>query len=95
MSKLFFFSGLMIDGLAVLIALGFVVVDVLKGRSGTNNPTMFLAIMAMAAIIFGAVYLKSIGKMSVANVLLWIPGFPLLAYGFFVLLFIILKPDMR
>jgi len=35
------------------------------------------------------------GRLSIATVIAWIPAVPLLGYGFFVLMFIIFKPDMR
>jgi hypothetical protein len=91
----FFYIGAGIDIFALLIAVYFMVGDALKGISGTNNPTMLSVALLMAALIGVAFWLKSAGKLVAANILLWIPGLPLAGYGLMILLFIILKPDMR
>jgi hypothetical protein len=91
----FFYIGAGIDIFALLIAVYFMVGDALKGISGTNNPTMLSVALLMAALIGAAFWLKSAGKLVAANILLWIPGLPLAGYGLMILLFIILKPDMR
>jgi hypothetical protein len=91
----FFYIGAAIDIIAVLVALYFVLTDLNSPSGGTNNPTMYKALLAMAALIGGAFWLKSAGYTGWANVLLWIPGFPLAAYGLMILLFVIFKPDMR
>lgn len=49
----------------------------------------------MVLLTVGAFLLKNSGKLGLANVLLWVPGFPLAMYGLMILLFIIFKPDMR
>jgi hypothetical protein len=90
-----FYIGLGIDGLAVLIAIFFIVGDHLKGYSGTNNPTMYKALLGMLALLGAAYWLKHIGKVGFANALLWIPGSCLAGYGLMVLAFVIFKPDMR
>lgn len=96
MKAIWFFNiGAGIDVLAVIIALYFVVSDILSGTSGTNNPSMYKAILAMLVLIGLAFWLRHIGKMVLANILLWIPGFPLACYGIMILLFVIFKPDMR
>ncbi|MCB0518862.1 MAG: hypothetical protein H6577_21145 [Lewinellaceae bacterium] len=91
----FFNTGAAIDIIALLAAVWMMVSDSLKGYSGTNNPTMFMVTFIGALIVGGAFLLKSAGYLKIATALLWIPGTPLLLYGFFILLFIILKPDMR
>jgi hypothetical protein len=95
MKTTFFFIGAGIDIIALLIAAGFMIGDALKGRHATNNPTMFLLVLGMAALIGAAFWLKHLGKLDAANALLWLPGIPLGGYVLMVLLFIILKPDMR
>lgn len=91
----FFYIGLGVDAIALLIAVYFMLSDMLKGTRGTNNPTMFGLTLAMAALIVGAFLLKNAGKLGLANILLWVPGLPLAGYGLMILMFIIFKPDMR
>jgi hypothetical protein len=91
----FFYIGVAIDCIALLIAFYFMIGDMLKRSSGTNNPLMLFLTLALAALIVVAFLLKNAGKLTAANVLLWIPGLPLAGYGLIVLLFVVLKPDMR
>jgi hypothetical protein len=91
----FFYIGAGIDLIALLVAVWMMVSDTLKGYSGTNNPTMFTVTFIGALLVGGAFLLKSAGYLKIANVLLWLPGTPLLLYGLFILLFIVLKPDMK
>ncbi|MEZ4955957.1 MAG: hypothetical protein R2825_20535 [Saprospiraceae bacterium] len=91
----FFYIGAGIDILALLIAIFFVIQDMGSSSGGTNNPTMYKALLVMGALIGAAFWLKHIGKLGYANTLLWIPGIPLAGYGLMILLFIIFKPDMR
>lgn len=90
-----FYAGAGIDLLALAIALYFVITDIASGISGTNNPSMYKAIGIMVLIIAISFWLKHMGKVFLANILLWIPALPLAGYGLMILLFIILKPDMR
>lgn len=95
MKSIIFWTGATIDIIGLCVALYFILEDTLKGRSGTNNPAMIGLTLLMAALVVGAFLLKKAGKIVTANILLWLPGFPLAAYGLMILLFIILKPDMR
>ncbi len=85
----FFYIGATIDIIALLVALYFIIGDIAKGRSGTNNPIMFLMVFLMMVLIAGAFLLKNAGKVGAANSLLWLPGIPIAGYGLLVLLFII------
>ena len=91
----FFYIGAGIDIIALLVAVIFMIDDSLKGRHATNNPMMFGLSLAMAALITGAFLLKNAGRIGFANTLLWLPGIPIAGYGLVMLLFIILKPDMK
>lgn len=91
----FFYIGAGIDLIALLIAVGMMIGDSLKGYSGTNNPTMFTLCLGMAALQGLAFWLKSAGYLGWASALVWLPGIPLLGYGIIILLFIILRPDMK
>lgn len=90
-----FYLGAGIDGLAMLIAIYYVLKDSLSRYSGTNNPSMYAVLLVMGALMAAAFYLKHLGKIGFANLLVWIPGLPLAGYGLMILLFIIFKPDMR
>jgi hypothetical protein len=91
----FFYLGAGIDILALLVAVFFYIKDMFSRYGGTNNPILFFLILAGACLIGGAFWMKAAGKLGLANLLVWIPGVPLAAYGLIILLFIILKPDMR
>ncbi len=96
MKSLFlFYLGAGIDLIALLIAVGMMLVDQLKGTRGTNNPTMLTACLILGAFIAAAFWLKSSGRAGLATGLVWVPGLPLAGYGLIILLFVVLKPDMR
>ncbi len=95
MKTTFFYIGASVDIIAWLIAIGFVIDDTLKGRTATNNPFMYKAILLMAMLVAVAFYLKHIKLVGAANALLWLPGIPIVGYGLMILMFIIFKPDMK
>lgn len=95
MKNIFFWAGAVIDSIAVLVALYFIMIDAIKGRSDTDNLTLISLTLLLASLVVGAFLLKNADRTGIANILLWVPGFPLAAYGLIILLFIILKPDMR
>lgn len=88
----FFYLGAGIDIFTVLVALYFVLGDLGSPSGGTNNPSMYTVIFAMLLLIAAAFGLKNAGHIGWANLLLWIPGFPLFCYGLMILAFIIFKP---
>ncbi len=94
-SKYLFHIAATIDIIALLIGVGMMVSDSLKGYSGTNNPTMFTAVAIVAGLTGAGFWLKSIGWLKLATTLVSIPAVPLGLYGVFVLLFIIINPDMK
>ena len=91
----FFYIGAGIDITGLLIACWMMVSDYFKGISGTNNPMMLTVTLIGILLLGGAFLLKNAGYLKIATALLWVPGAPLFLYGLFILLFIILKPDMR
>ena len=90
-----FYIGVGVDIMGLCFAIYFILEDVFKGRHGTNNPIMAGLTLLVTALVVGAFLLMNAGKIGAANILGWIPGFPLAAYGLMILLFIILKPDMK
>lgn len=95
MKNWLFYIGAGIDIIGLGIVAFMMLDDMLKDRRGTNNPTLLGLTLLVAALVAGAFFLKKSGKIGFANALLWLPATPLLLYGFFILLFIILKPDMK
>ena len=95
MKSWIFYIGADIDIIGLGIVIYMMLGDMLKARHATNNPAMFGLTLLATALVVGAFLLKSTGKIGLANVLLWIPATLLLLYGLFVLMFIILKPDMK
>ena len=91
----FFYIGAGIDIIGLCFAIYMMLDDMLKDRHATNNPTMLGLTLAVTALVVGAFLLKNAGKIGLGNALLWIPATPLGLYGVFILMFIILKPDMK
>lgn len=89
-----YFIALITDGLAVLVALYFIISDSLR-HSSSNNGMLSLLTLGMCLWIGLSLWLYVNSYKSVASAMLWIPAVPLLGYAFFVLMFIILKPDMK
>lgn len=84
--------GAAIDLIGIGIALYFVISDFSSRSGGTNNPTMYKAILLFGSWIAIAFLLKSFDKLTLANLVLWLPGTALLGYALMTLLFIIFKP---
>lgn len=94
-SKTLFYIAATIDIIGILIAAGMMIDDWLKGRNATNNPTMFWLVAGVTALVAVGWWLKNIGLVRIAIGLVGIPATPLFLYGVFILMFIILKPDMK
>lgn len=95
MKNFIFWTGAIVDIIGLGIIIYIMLDDQLKGRTASNNPTLFGITFLATALVVGGFVLKHLGKTWPANVLLWIPATPLAIYGLFILLFIILKPDMK
>jgi hypothetical protein len=89
-----FYSGFGIDIIGLLVALYFLVTDSINFSSSDNTGLAVITVL-FAGWIAVCWYLKSKGSPGVGAVLAWLPAAPLFLYGLMVLLFIILKPDMR
>ena len=89
-----YFIALITNVLAVLIALYFIISDALR-NSSSNNSLLSLLTLGMCVWIGLSLVLYLNSFKSVASAMLWIPAVPLLGYAFFILMFIILKPDMK
>jgi hypothetical protein len=92
--KIAFYSGFGIDVIALLIGLYLLVADNMNFSSSDNTGLAVITVL-FAGWIGLCWYLKSKGSPGVAAVLAWLPAAPLFLYGLMVLLFVILKPDMR
>jgi hypothetical protein len=90
----FFFFGAGLDIIALIVAFYFMLIDLNSQSGGTNNPTMFKAVFAMIALLCLAFWLKSAGYLTIATILVWVPGFPLFCYGLMILAFVIFKPKI-
>ncbi len=89
-----FYIGFVINALAIIISLIIILYDAIKG-SGSKNGTWLLLVLGLCAWLCLCWYLKSIGKFGLATNLVLLPAIPIGGYGFFVILFIILRPDMK
>ncbi len=89
-----YFIALLTNVLAVLVALYFIISDALR-NSSSNNGMLSLLTLGMCVWIGLSLVLYLNSFKTIASAMLWIPAIPLLGYAFFVLMFIILKPDMK
>lgn len=93
LKSLAFYFPIGIDILAVLISLYFLITDAIH-ESSSDNGMLTMITLVMIGYIILCWYLFS--KHHVAGtVMAWIPAVPLLLYGLFVLMFIIINPDMK
>lgn len=85
---------LIINILAILVALYFLVTDAFRQTSSSNG---MLLVMTLGLIGYVGLcyYLFLQGHLKLATTLAWIPAFPLAGYGLIVLIIIIGKPDFR
>ena len=93
MKSLAFYIPITVDILAIIIALYFLVTDYIR-QSSSSNGMLALVTLLMFGYVALSWYLHT-KNISAGTVMAWIPAVPLLLYGVFILLFVILKPDMR
>lgn len=84
---------LFVNVIGVIVALYFVVSDSIN--YSTNNGSLSLVTLIFCAWVGTSYYLYHHGHQVIASIMAWIPAVPLIGYGLFVLMFVILKPDMR
>ncbi|MBC7777578.1 MAG: hypothetical protein H7246_19245 [Phycisphaerae bacterium] len=86
---------LAVDGIGILVALYFIFSDYIRNPSMTSNGSLSMITMVFCGWMATSYYLYHHGHPSIASAMAWIPAVPLLGYGLFVLMFVILKPDMK
>lgn len=87
--------GVAVDILAILFALYTIVTDAIKNPSSSKNGVLALVTLLGVGWLVFSYYLKSVGKINLAALLVWIPGVPILLTALFLLLLIVLKPDWK
>ena len=93
LKSLAFYFPISVNIIAALVCLYFIITDAARGSS-SNNGMLTMLTMGMIAYIILCWYLFS-KQNRAGTILAWIPAVPLLLYGVMILLFVILKPDMR
>lgn len=83
------------DCIAIIVALYFIISDSIRYPRATHNATLSLVTLLFCGWVGTSYYLYHHGQKGIASSMAWVPAIPLLGYGFIVLAFIILKPDMR
>lgn len=86
---------LAVDCIGILVALYFLFSDYLKYPGTHSNGTLGMVTLVFCCWVGISYYLYHHGRPGIASAMAWVPAVPLLGYGVFILLFILLKPDMR
>ncbi len=96
-SKIIFYTAFGIDCIAILLALYFVIEDATRfaGYPKNGGNGLILGTVILCVWVGGSYYMFNHGPKALAIVLAWIPALPVLLYGLFILMFLILKPDMK
>ena len=95
-----FTAGVIVNCIAIVLVIVNAVYDAvtLKYASGHNGFVNLIGVV-LAIVVAIAYSMKNSGKLSVANVILWIPGTPILIFSAFTMLYLIVilisKPDWR
>lgn len=95
--KFAFYIGFSIDCLTLLFGFYLIVEDMTRfaGYPKNGGSGLVLATLGFIAWLGGSYFLFTHGQKSLATILVWIPAVPVLLYALFILMFIILKPDMK
>ena len=94
LKSLAFYIPVAADIIGILVALYFIITDAAR-HSSSNNSSLTLLTILMCGWVALCFYLRSTKTPALGTVLAWIPATPLILYGIFILLFIIIKPDMK
>jgi len=94
MKSILFYVATVVNIIGILVAVYFLITDYIK-KSSSKNSSLLLVTMLMVGWVALCSYLHFVRASSLGTKLAWIPATPLLLYGLFILLFIILKPDMK
>ena len=84
-----------VDVIGMLVALYFVITDGIRNSRGGGNGILPLITLIFCGWVGTSFYLYHNGHPKIASSMAWLPALPLLGYGLFILLFLILKPDMK
>ena len=89
-----FYIAISADIIAILVAFYFIITDAMRGLAYKNDQLLLITVgMCIWTLI--CIYLKWIGSTGIASTMAWLPAFPILGYALMILMFIILKPDMK
>jgi hypothetical protein len=80
--------------IAILVAVYFLVTDAMRYSSSSNGPLLLVTLL-MCGWVGLCFYLRTTPASTAGTILAWIPAIPLLGYGLMLLMFMILKPDMK
>jgi hypothetical protein len=90
-----YWTFLIFDGLAFLLLLFFFATG-LESATNADYVSIWMPLLLVpAAVIGGGILLHSKGKTAIAKVLLGLLAVPPIIYLLFVLMFIVLQPDMK
>lgn len=95
LKSLLFYIPIAVDIIAILIALYFVITDSIHYTASDNNGLGIITFLMMGWVGLSWFLYTKEGTRALGTIFAWVPAVPLLGYALIVLLFIILKPDMR
>lgn len=84
-----------VDAVTALFAIWTVLSDYFRHPDHPTYGKLALLTVGFCAWIGLSFFLYRTGHETAATRMVWLPAIPILGYAFFVLLFIILKPDMK
>ncbi|QRR01227.1 hypothetical protein [Dyadobacter sandarakinus] len=85
-----FIAGVVVHVCGIILVAANALIDHFNGSSSDNAAVNLLG-LAMVVILGIAFALKSSGMLAAANILLWIPGFPMAILFLFFLFYLILS----
>lgn len=90
-----YITALVINAIGLLVALYFLISDALKYDSARYNKKLKRITLLFAAWLAAGFFIYKLKITALAMLMAWVTAGPLLGYGLFILMFIILKPDMK
>lgn len=90
-----YITALVVNSIGLLVALYFLISDRLKYDNVRFNRSLARATVFFALWMAAGIFVYKLKITALASMMAWVTAGPLLGYGVILLLFIVLKPDMK